>query len=92
MDEMDVASFRLGDAGVRPAQEGEHAPAMEDRDGDGLADLVLSFRARTSGLVEGQTEVCLTGETLEGDSLTGCSPVRIAGSSNRRNENGSGRE
>lgn len=77
--DFDAATFRLGPGAAAPLMGQGHAPRVEDRDGDGLEDLVLHFRVTDVGLEPGDQEVCLTGATLAGDGLQGCSPIRIAG-------------
>jgi hypothetical protein len=81
--DFDVATFRLGPASAAPLMEGGQRPRLEDRDGDGLDDLVLTFRVPEVGLSPGDAEVCLAGATVAGDALHGCSPIRIAGGGGR---------
>ena len=86
----DLAAFRLGPKGATPTAtpltNGGHAPVLEDRNGDGILDVVLTFRVGKAGLTSNTTDVCLTGQTrtgpgvtTEGEQLQGCSPIRIAG-------------
>jgi hypothetical protein len=54
----------------------ERAPAVrsriEDRNGDGLPDLVTHHRIPETGIALGDAEACLTGEMLDGTKLRGC--------------------
>ncbi len=54
---------------------------FEDVDGDGDLDLLLDFRIEDAGIIEGQTEVMLTGSTFGGDLLiNGSDAIRTVGS------------
>jgi hypothetical protein len=59
------------------------APALsiggspEDVNGDGLMDLVLHFSTQSLNIKSGDTEACLTGETLSGQEFKGCDSVNI---------------
>ena len=48
---------------------------------DGLTDLVSHYPTEETGigLAFGETEVCLTGETLDGTPFEGCDTVLIVG-------------
>ncbi len=47
-----------------------------DADADGDLDLALRFRLPEPLIIHGDTEVCLQGETLDGQAFTGCAVVR----------------
>ncbi len=48
---------------------------LEDVDGDGDTDLVMHFETQQTGIEPGDTEVCLTGETFDGDDIEGCDEI-----------------
>jgi formylglycine-generating enzyme required for sulfatase activity len=49
---------------------------VEDVDCDGDLDLLLHFRTQDTGIAPGDTEACVTGETLVGVPIMGCDSVR----------------
>jgi len=53
-----------------------HGPHLEDVDGDGFTDLTLHFRIEQTGISFGDTEACLSGQTLGGETFEGCDTVR----------------
>ena len=62
--EVDVTTLAFGPDGATPAhRKGGH---FEDVDGDGLTDLVSHYRTQESGIAFGDTEACVTGETVRG--------------------------
>jgi hypothetical protein len=46
--------------------------------GDGHTDLVTFYRARDTGLVEGDSRACLSGATVAGTAFEGCDTVDTA--------------
>ncbi len=55
-----------------------------DRDGD--TDLVLYFQTEETGIVCGDTEATLTGETFEGVPITGTDAIVTLGCRYRRDD------
>jgi DNA-binding beta-propeller fold protein YncE len=68
-----VATLAFGPGGAAPWRGNAW---YRDVDGDEHEDLVARFRVREAGLAIGDTEACLTGETVSGDSFTGCDAIR----------------
>jgi hypothetical protein len=48
---------------------------LENVNGDDYMDLVAHFRTQEAGIAFGDTEACLTGETLTGDAFEGCDDI-----------------
>ena len=71
---IDVSSVRFG---PNQAIETHNKGHMEDVDNDGDTDLVLHFKTKEVGIQNTDTQVCLTGATLNGIPIQGCDAVRI---------------
>jgi hypothetical protein len=65
--QVDPASLRLGGRRSSPV-----TTKVEDVDGDGIADLVIAFRATDVDLPMGSASVCLTGTRRDGVPFEGC--------------------
>jgi hypothetical protein len=77
--DVDVATLAFGPDGGAPAFDLSNPLVYWlshwDVDGDGTKDLLSSYRTAETGIAMGDTEACLTGETLDGVSFKGCDSV-----------------
>ena len=70
--DVDVASVALGPAGARVLRD----DGLRDSDGDGLDDRLLRFEISETGLLGGETQLCVEGRTTTGAAFTGCDAIR----------------
>ncbi len=70
---VDAFTVAFGPGGAAPVHNGH----IEDVDSNGDSDLVLHFRTQDTGIAVGDTEACLTGQTLGGAEFEGCDAVRV---------------
>jgi hypothetical protein len=69
---VDPLSVKFGPAGATEVHKKGH---IEDVDKDGDLDMVLHFNTQDTGIKAGDTEVSLTGKTIDGKSIKGIDAI-----------------
>jgi len=70
--DVDVTTLAFGPGGAEPTHQNVH---FEDVNDDGLTDLVSHYATQETGIAFGDTEACLTGETLDGTPFQACESI-----------------
>jgi hypothetical protein len=75
-DEFDVNGVDVDSLGAGPDMAGaEKYTRVRDVNRDGIPDLLTVFRTRALGLAFGESELCVTGMTVDGQTFEGCDEV-----------------
>ncbi len=71
---VDYANVEFGLSGAKPVHM-----SLEDVNDDGFIDLVLLYVQKETGIVKGDDEACLSGETFDGQPFSGCDAIKTPG-------------
>jgi hypothetical protein len=72
--DVDVTTLAFGPAGAAPSHHtGGDTVDVND---DGLSDLLSHYRIPETGIAQGDTRACATGETLDGTPFEGCDEIK----------------
>lgn len=74
---IDVNSLEFGPNHASPVDK--NGGNIEDVNGDGYPDLVLHFRTQDTGISAGDTQACVSGNTVQGIPLSGCDSIVTVG-------------
>jgi hypothetical protein len=72
---LDPETLGFGSAGAAPAHRG--GGHFADINGDGHLDFLSHYRVGETGLVPGDMEACVTGQTFDGTPFEGCDTVEV---------------
>lgn len=73
--QVDFATVTFGPDGAAPAHDGH----VEDVNDDGMMDMMFHFRTQETGIVCGDTEATLTGETFDETQFTETDTIQTVG-------------
>jgi hypothetical protein len=79
--QVDVQRLAFGPDGAGPiaGSSGEPFRSIEDVNGDGFTDLVVSFEVAETGILLGAEQACVTGETQDGTPFEDCGSIETSG-------------
>lgn len=71
--QIDETTLAFGPSGATIAHKHVHYGDVND---DGYMDLMAHFATQETGIMEGATEACLTGELMDGTPVEGCDNIK----------------
>jgi 6-phosphogluconolactonase (cycloisomerase 2 family) len=74
--QVDTSSLTFGHTGSEPSLISCRGNSL-DVNGDGVSDLICSFRVRLGGFVPGDTQAVLHGKTRSGTPIVGTAPISV---------------
>ena len=74
VSDVDVTTLTFGPDGE--ASISHKKAHYEDVNNDGITDLLSHYKTQKTGIAPGDTEACISGETLDGTSFEGCDSIR----------------
>lgn len=77
---IDFKTICFGDAqdpSQRDCSEAHSIAHWQDVNGDGRIDMVLHFEMQQTGIDPGDTQACVSGKTLNGESVQGCDAINV---------------
>ena len=80
--QVDVLTVTFGLGGASSAHDGH----VEDVNDDGFMDMMFHFKTQETGIVCGDTEATLTGETFEDTQFTGTDTIKTVGCNGNSSE------
>ena len=72
--DVDVTTLAFGPADAAPTHL--NALHLEDVNDDGETDLVTHYRTPETGITDGDTEACLTGDLFDGTPIVDCDSIQ----------------
>ena len=79
--DVDVTTLAFGPSGATPIHDLTdpvvYASHLEDVNNDGFTDLVSHYVQKETGLLSGDIEACITGQTTGGTPIEGCDSVKV---------------
>ena len=77
--QVDFSTVAFGPDGATPAHDGH----VEDVNDDSIMDMMFHFKTQETGIVCGDTEATLTGETFDETQFTGTDTIKTVGCNGR---------
>jgi hypothetical protein len=75
--DFDATTLDVATADFEGAEDAHGVGHAEDVDGDGDVDLVLHFRTQETAIAAGDTDACLNGTTVYGESVMECDSISL---------------
>ncbi len=76
LTEIDDSTVRFGPSEAEGVASGPNIGKLEDVDADGADDRTYQFQIADTGIADGDSEACLTGQMADGRYFEGCDSVK----------------